>query len=164
MSSQKPHKTILQTAESPEVTSTYFPAIHNLQNSFHFFMIILWSLLMLKMLFLFFPGRNCIFNQASQKELLLILMWKEIYEKKYSQEILLQNDRVYLTAQKMKRLGSLNPLFSTDHRRVFGKLNSEIRLCLETAWHLLHITGTSGEMQLEHKQLQCPHLLIWIVS
>lgn len=129
-------------------------------------MIFLRSLLMPKMLFSFlsFPGRNCIFNQASQKELLLILMWKEIYEKKNAWEILLQNDRVYLTVQKMKRLGSLNSLFSTDHRRVFGKLNSEIQLCLETAWHLLHITRTSGEMQLEHKQLQCPHLVIWIVS
>jgi len=64
--------------------------------------------------------------------------------------MLLQNDRVYLTAQKMKWLRSLNSLFSTDHRRVFRKLDAEIWLCLETAWLLLHITGTSGEIQLEH--------------
>lgn len=74
--------------------------------------------------------------------------------------MLLQNDKVYLTAQKMKWLRSLNSLFSTDHRKMFGKLNTEIRLCLETAWLLPHITGTSGEMQLEQKQLQCPCLLI----
>lgn len=78
--------------------------------------------------------------------------------------MLLQNDRVYLTAWKIKWLRSLNSLFSTDHRRVFGNLNTEIQLCLGTAWLLLHITGTSGEKQLEHKQLQCLCLLIWIVS
>lgn len=70
--------------------------------------------------------------------------------------MLLQNDRVYLTGQKTKWLKSLNSLLSTGNRRVFGKLNTEMWLRLETAWLLLHITGTSGEMQSEHKQLQCP--------
>lgn len=118
---------------------------------FIFSMIILWSLLMLKVLFSFLSWEELHFNQASQKELLLILMWKENAKKKKK------------THHKTQKTGNVTSerQSSFDSAEVAEVLKSSLlyrsqkniqkdehwnTLCLQTARLLLHITGTSGEM------------------
>lgn len=115
---------------------------------FIFSMIILWSLLMLKILFSFLSWEELHFNQASQKEFLLILMWKENAKEKNQPQ-----KTGNVTSEQQSSFGSAEEVTEVLKFSLLYRWQKNVQKdehwntsCLQTACILLHITGTSGKM------------------